>query len=57
MLWHSLPKNLLILQSYLGTAEVRGITVDHWRSCQEWKEMNANYSLDYYFTSKYSAEK
>ncbi|XP_013384950.1 uncharacterized protein LOC106154932 isoform X2 [Lingula anatina] len=37
-------------QTFEGKARVRGIPVDHWKSCQEWSAMKANYTLDYYFT-------
>ena len=30
---------------------VRGIDVDHFRSCQSWPEIDANFMIDYYFYS------
>ncbi|XP_050399634.1 uncharacterized protein LOC126816884 isoform X2 [Patella vulgata] len=38
-------------ETYLGRDKVRGIPVNHWRSCQQWKEKKTNFTLDYYFTT------
>ncbi|XP_060604426.1 uncharacterized protein LOC132757231, partial [Ruditapes philippinarum] len=37
-------------QQYMGKDVVRGISVDHWRSCIYWPQIRANFTLDYYFT-------
>ncbi|WAR22901.1 hypothetical protein MAR_036570 [Mya arenaria] len=36
---------------YLGVTTVRGITVDHWQSCQTWPQVASTFTLDYYFTA------
>ncbi|XP_064625991.1 uncharacterized protein LOC135486820 [Lineus longissimus] len=40
-------------QQYMGQTTVRGIFVDHWRSCQYWPAPgpNANFTLDFYFAA------
>lgn len=43
----------LVFQQYIGNqTTIEGIPVDHWRSCMYMASMNANYTLDYYFTSR-----
>ena len=32
-----------------GTTTWRGINVTHYTSCQDWPELNATYTIDYYF--------
>ncbi|XP_052216827.1 uncharacterized protein LOC127834810 [Dreissena polymorpha] len=39
-------------EEYMGTATVRGVLVDHWRSCQYWPQVNSNFTLDYYFSAR-----
>ncbi|KAL5022689.1 hypothetical protein ScPMuIL_001844 [Solemya velum] len=40
-------------QQYIGNqTTIEGIPVDHWRSCMYMASMNANYTLDYYFTTR-----
>ncbi|VDI33570.1 Hypothetical predicted protein [Mytilus galloprovincialis] len=37
-------------ETYMGTDIIRGINVDHWRSCLHWNRSNANFTVDYYFS-------
>lgn len=39
---------------YIGPDTVRGINVDHWRSCLYWPQGKANFTVDYYFSSQSS---
>ncbi|KAJ8305943.1 hypothetical protein KUTeg_016488, partial [Tegillarca granosa] len=36
---------------YIGPDTVRGINVDHWRSCLYWPQGKANFTVDYYFSN------
>lgn len=35
----------------MGQDSIRGIFVNHWRSCYKWPGGNLTYSIDYYFSS------
>jgi hypothetical protein len=35
----------------------RGIPVNHFQSCQDWPELNANILIDYYFKGRLKAKK
>ncbi|ESO86566.1 hypothetical protein LOTGIDRAFT_235359 [Lottia gigantea] len=35
---------------YIGKDEIRGIPVNHWKSCQRWEGKDTNFTLDYYFS-------
>ncbi|XP_041360235.1 uncharacterized protein LOC121376435 [Gigantopelta aegis] len=37
-------------EQYIGKTTVRGIKVDHWRSCLNWTSFSDIFTLDYYFT-------
>lgn len=34
----------------MGQESIRGIFVNHWRSCYKWPGGNLTYSIDYYFS-------
>lgn len=38
---------------YVGREIYRGIPVDHYRSCQDWYELSANFLIDFYFSGKF----
>ena len=35
---------------FVGKEIMRGIPVNHYRSCQNWDEFNANVLIDFYFS-------
>ncbi|XP_048758881.2 uncharacterized protein LOC125668617 isoform X1 [Ostrea edulis] len=37
---------------YIGQDSVRGIVVDHWKSCMKWAQSNRTYTVDYYFSAE-----
>ncbi|KAL5019584.1 hypothetical protein ScPMuIL_002476 [Solemya velum] len=38
-------------ETYIGRENIRGITVDHWKSCQHWTVFNATMDADWYFSA------
>lgn len=40
----------MYFQVYIGQDSVRGIVVDHWKSCMKWAQSNRTYTVDYYFS-------
>lgn len=43
-------------QVYKGTANVRGITTDHWQTCLQWPKLMSTFTLDYYFAAEWWAD-
>ncbi|XP_071140792.1 uncharacterized protein [Mytilus edulis] len=39
-------------EQYIGKTQIRGVYVDHWRTCMYWSAVKANFTLDYYFTDQ-----
>lgn len=37
----------------MGQDSIRGIFVNHWRSCYKWPGGNLTYSIDYYFSGNH----
>ncbi|RUS90028.1 hypothetical protein EGW08_002215 [Elysia chlorotica] len=37
-------------QEYKGETMLDGLNVTHWQSCLSWQDVNATFTLDYYFT-------
>ncbi|KAK3094452.1 hypothetical protein FSP39_001885 [Pinctada imbricata] len=44
-----------VVDVYMGTDNVRGITVDTWQSCQYWDAYDATMNVKWYFTATGSA--
>jgi hypothetical protein len=42
-----------VFQVYKGRQYVRGVNTDHWSTCLIWDKLNATFTLDYFFTSKF----
>ncbi|XP_048749646.2 uncharacterized protein LOC125661618 [Ostrea edulis] len=38
-----------LTEQYMGTTKVRGMSVDHWKSCVYWPNMDATMNVDWYF--------
>ena len=38
-------------QEYIGETDIDGLPVDHFQSCVTWDDVNAVFTLDYYFTT------
>lgn len=38
-------------EQYMGTARIRGIIADYWKSCMYWPDMDATMEVHWYFTN------